>query len=133
MYKSEFVCDKYRWLSLEHYIQGNKFKNVEDIYKEFTIESNSVLSKDPELARYYGLGKMKNGKRVRPKDVKLDPSYDESIAYTNAIECKINQDDIFKQALIETNDAKLVLQIPYKPVREQIEMMTIRSKLKVST
>tara|TARA_A100001015_G_scaffold184563_1_gene205362 strand:+ start:3118 stop:5079 length:1962 start_codon:yes stop_codon:yes gene_type:complete len=133
MYKSEFVCDKYRWSSLEHYIQGNKFKNVEDIYKEFTIESNSVLSKDPELARYYGLGKMKNGKRVRPKDVKLDPTYDESIAYTNAIECKINQDNIFKQALIETNDAKLVLQIPYKPVREQIEMMTIRSKLKVST
>ena len=132
MYKSEFVCDKHRWLSIEHYIQGNKFKHQDDIYKEFTLESNSPLSREPELARYYGLGKMKNGKRVRPKDVKLDPTYDESVAYTSAIECKINQDQVFKQALIETQDAKLVLQIPYKPVREQIELMTIRNKLKVS-
>ena len=132
MYKAEFVCDKYRWLSIEHYIQGNKFKNQEDIYKEFTIESNSPLSREPELARYYGLGKMKNGKRIRPKNVKLDPAYDESAAYTSAIECKINQDQVFKQALTETQDAKLVLQIPYKPVREQVEMMAIRNKLKVS-
>ena len=132
MYKHEFVCDKYRWLSIEHYIQGNKFKNQEDIYKEFTIESNSVLSKDPELARYYGLGKMKNNKRVRPKEVKLDPMYDESVAYTSAIECKVNQDNIFKQTLVETGDAKLILQIARKPPREQIELMTIRNKLKVS-
>ena len=132
MYQHEFICDKYRWLSIEHYIQGNKFKNQEDIYKEFTLESNSVLSKDPELARYYGLGKMKNNKRVRPKEVKLDPAYDESAAYTSAIECKINQDDTFKQTLIETKDAKLLLQIARKPPREQIELMTIRNKLKVS-
>jgi len=132
MYQQEFVCDKHRWFSIEHYIQGNKFKNQEDIYKEFTLESNSVLSKDPELARYYGLGKMKNNKRVRPKEVKLDPAYDESVAYTSAIECKINQDDAFKQALIETRDAKLILQIARKPPREQIELMTIRNKLKVS-
>ena len=132
MYQQEFVCDKHRWLSIEHYIQGNKFKNQEDIYKEFTLESNSVLSKDPELARYYGLGKMKNNKRVRPKAIKLDPAYDESVAYTSAIECKVNQDDIFKQALIETRDAKLILQIARKPPREQIELMTIRNKLKVS-
>lgn len=132
MYQHEFVCDKYRWLSIEHYIQGNKFKNQEDIYKEFTLESNSVLSKDPELARYYGLGKMKNNKRVRPKDIKLDPAYDESAVYTSAIECKINQDNIFKQTLIETKDAKLILQVPRKPPREQIELMIYRNKLKVS-
>ena len=75
---------------------------------------------------------MKNNKRVRPKEVKLDPAYDEQATYTSAIECKVNQDDTFKQALIETKDAKLILQIARKPPREQIELMMIRNKLNKS-
>ena len=53
MYSDEFTCDDKRWLTLEHYIQGNKFKSQPEIYNQFTLESNSTLSKDPLFARSY--------------------------------------------------------------------------------
>ena len=126
MHIDEFKCDNKRWSSLEHYIQAARFQSKPDIYNEFTIESGSELSRDPELARSYGLDTIYKKRRVRPKGLQDDENFKESEATTNAIKCKINQIPIFRDALINTKNAKLDMYIARKPVRTQTELMEIR-------
>ena len=129
MNKSEFECDKKRWLTLEHYIQGNKFKLQNEIYNEFSLDSNSELSQDPELAYSYGMNTLYKGKRVRPKNIKPDSEYNEYNVNISGLECKLNQNEEFKNTLIKTKDAKLMQNINRKPPRTQIELMNLRKKL----
>ena len=130
MYEKEYTCDNKRWLTTEHYIQAERFKLQPEIYNEFALDSNSEMSKDPNIARSYGTNSSYKKKKYRPTDVKPDPSYNESIAYNKVYLCKVEQIPEFKETLINTKRAKLLQKIRYKKVpRQQDELMKLRKTL----
>ena len=71
-----FILHGKRWASVEHYYQGSKFKGTPEFYNQFSLDSDSELSKDPVLAKAAG-GKtgMFQGKRVRPKEIVIDRDF----------------------------------------------------------
>ena len=112
-YMAPFSLDGYRWNSVEHYYQGNKFKTSNaDWYKQFTIESGSNISKDPNMAKAAGgkTGKYR-GKRLRPKEVTIDESFFSSGRDKEVMErgqmAKYSQNEKAKKILLATGRAKL--------------------------
>jgi predicted NAD-dependent protein-ADP-ribosyltransferase YbiA (DUF1768 family) len=76
-YISPFKLDGEIFGSVEHYYQGNKFFfNNKNFYKKFTWNSNSIFSRDSNIAKSVGgtSGKYK-GKLIRPSNVKIDPNF----------------------------------------------------------
>jgi hypothetical protein len=72
-WKAPFKLNGLRWLSVEHYYQGSKFKNNNHAYYlQFSLDSGSDLSKDPIVA--HGAGSKNgrvNGKPFRRPTAKL--------------------------------------------------------------
>ena len=129
MFVKEFMCHNKRWNSIEHYIQANKFKNQPEYFNQFALDSNSDLSKDPNFARSFGNNKAYKGVNHRPSGVTIDNNYNESEAYLQAIKCKVKDDDEFKEILIATKRAKLLLKLPRETPRVQKELMSVRKSL----
>ena len=129
MYHQEFTLDNKVWWSVEHYIQANKFKSNPQIYDQFSLDSQTELSKDPEMARSFGNDTIYNKQRYRPKGLNIDDDYNEREIYLSAYNAKISQDSLFAKTLKLTRKAKLMLKIKRKLPREQIELMTVRKTL----
>ena len=134
-WEEEFELDGHKWLSVEHYYQGSKFKNNNNkYYLEFSLDSGSILSKDPVMAKGAGgkSGKFKN-KQIRPPDIKLDDDFfttDRNIEEMNRAQlAKFMQSDELKKMLIATKNARLMhFQRGSEPV-EFTNLMKIRSDL----
>ena len=145
-----FVLDGQQWLTVEHYYQGAKFqKNNPDFRLQFTMESNSALSKDPLLAKYAG---SKTGlfKRdittksseglpastttkivvARPKRILRDPTFDAALAMEMAIRAKFTQHKDLQKTLRYTRHAKLMY-FPGRGLQPVIynDLMRIRKEL----
>ena len=127
-----FSLDNRKWASVEHYCQACKFKeNYPAFFNKFSLDSNTELSKDPEMATCAGTNGIYNGHVLRPENIKMDSSYPEiksNILY-NAQLAKINQHPELKDLLLNTKDAMLV---HYKKKREPVvlkELMKIRNDL----
>lgn len=112
-YESEFTLDDKRWLSVEHYYQGAKFKKENpDFYEQFSLDSDSDISKDPNLAKSAGgkSGKSK-GKLIRPSNIKIDKDFfldnRSSDEMKRAQREKYKQNEELKRMLLLTKDAKL--------------------------
>lgn len=105
-----FELDGYTWNTVVHYYQANKFKKFPEYYNLFTLEGNSIISKDPVLAIHAGSKEGKiNRKKFRPKNVVIDKKY-ENIVYTRRIllaaqYAKFTQHNDLKKTLLATNDA----------------------------
>ena len=133
---SPFDLDNHKWNSVEHYYQGSKFKkNNHEFYLTFSLDSGSELSRDPVLAKAYGgkTGKFK-GKRVRSKEIKVDPDFfgpaGRSEAEMEAAQkAKYSQSDQAKKVLMATKDAKLVHYSRGAPPIVFNDIMSIRSSL----
>ena len=134
-YTAPFELDGHKWKSVEHYYQGNKFKNTnKEYYLLFSLDSGSKISEDVELAIAAGskTGKHK-GKYLRSKEIKIDPDFyggNNEHILENGIYAKFSQDNTdLKQALLQTQNAKL---LHYKKGMEpelSNVLMLVRSKL----
>jgi predicted NAD-dependent protein-ADP-ribosyltransferase YbiA (DUF1768 family) len=70
---SPFTLDNKQWSSVDHYYQGSKYKKgYPDLYKSFSCDTESALSKDPNLARQVG-GKAPH--ELKPKGYSIDPDF----------------------------------------------------------
>lgn len=112
-YESEFTLDDKRWLSVEHYYQGAKFKKENpEFYEQFSLDSGSDISKDTNLAKSAGgkSGKSK-GKLIRPTNIKIDKDFFLDNRSSNEMKRaqreKYKQNDELKRMLLLTKDAKL--------------------------
>tara|TARA_Y100000591_G_C21853056_1_gene712940 strand:+ start:5787 stop:8036 length:2250 start_codon:yes stop_codon:yes gene_type:complete len=109
-----FELDGLKWASVEHYYHANKFKkNHPDYYRLFSIDSGSQIMDDPKKALGAGgkTGKV-SGKKFRPKNVVMDEDFFDDNNNEEIMEkgqmAKYQQDDISRQVLLATKDAKLV-------------------------
>jgi predicted NAD-dependent protein-ADP-ribosyltransferase YbiA (DUF1768 family) len=105
--------DGRKWASVEHYLQYAKFKKgFPDFAILFSMDSNSELSTDAEIAAHAGSETGKHGKKIlRPKHVKPDADY-ELGRYDEerklALRAKFTQNEDMKQILLATKRAQLL-------------------------
>ena len=105
----EFEIDGKKWLSVEHYYQGSKFKKSNPaFYETFSLDSGSALSKDPLLAKKAG-GKSAPSD-IRPSEIVIDADFfsgrhEESME--DAMRAKFTQNPDLGTMLRATKRAKL--------------------------
>ena len=131
--EAPFTIDNKRWLSVEHYLQGSKFKNgFPDFYSQFSIDNPSELSKNSEIAKLVGDFTKSKYKDLRPKNVKIDVDYNlgrEPIERETALRAKFEENEDLKQILKSTKDALIKRSIRRKPAEPDILLMKIRNEL----
>lgn len=106
LYISPFDLDNHKWKTVEHYYQGSKYKKgYPDYYLNFSLDSESDISENIELAKKKGSKSGEDGK------VKIDPDFygERSVQEKeNAIFSKFEQHENLKNMLIQTYPAKLM-------------------------
>jgi predicted NAD-dependent protein-ADP-ribosyltransferase YbiA (DUF1768 family) len=103
-----FKLDNMHWASVEHYYQGSKFKEHPEFYKQFSLDSNTELSKSPVLAKSTGGKDLKH--KYRPKDIKADANFFQGRAEKEmyaAQKAKFTQHADLRAMLKATKRAKL--------------------------
>ena len=129
-----FKLDGHKWASVEHYYQGAKFKKgFPDFRMQFSLDSESDISKDVEMAHKAGdkIGKYKK-QQIRPKLTVIDPDFygeRSKEERENAVRAKFTQNDDMKQALLATRNAKLVHFIRGEKPETDNVLMKIRKEL----
>jgi predicted NAD-dependent protein-ADP-ribosyltransferase YbiA (DUF1768 family) len=139
---AEFKLDGHRWLSVEHYYQGSKFKkNNKDFYIKFSLDSkDSPIANDPALAKAAGgrSGKFK-GEQIRAKNIMIDDDFfvrkkgekftRGEIEMENAMRAKFTQHPELKALLLATKKAKLEHIVRAKPAIVFNDLMRVRREL----
>ena len=123
--KALFTLDDHKWRTLEHYMQGSKFrKEHPKHYLQFSLDSDSDLSKSPELAQTKG--------KDKDKDIPMDADYGarEEKEREDAQYAKYSQNSYLADMLLNTRNAKLVQFRRGKPPVVCDELMRVRHRLK---
>ena len=132
-YTMPFTVDGHRWNTVEHYLQGSKFKkSYPDFYVQFSLDNTSELSTDVDLAKMVGDTSKTKYKNMRPKNVKIDVDYHlgrSDIERETALHAKFNQNEPLKQLLLATGDALLSQYLRRKPAEPDILLMKVRKQL----
>lgn len=137
-YETPFTVDGLRWNTVTHYYLGSQFKKgFPDFYKEFSLDSNSELSKNLVKARAAGSnnGKLKD-KLLRNESIKIDPDFYEikvnpryELERKIALEAKFTQNLDLLQLLMNTKNAKLVnFRRGKEPIVDEL-LMKLRKEL----
>ena len=141
--EAPFKLDGHKWASVEHYYQGSKFKkHYPDFTLQFSLDSDSEISKDADLARAAGSktgkpegkgkGKVKAGTNLRPSNVQIDPDFYGARSENerlDAVRAKFSQNADLKQMLLLTKKAKLMHFIRGAPSEADHVLMTVRRDL----
>ena len=127
MWPLEIEIDGNRFQSVEHFMQANKFKNSSDLFKQFTLQSNSTLSTHPEKAVLMGA----ENSSIRDSKYKIDPSYETRYndLMSKALYQKFVKNSEFKKLLKETRDSKLMEYRRAKYPRVMDELMKLREEI----
>jgi len=127
MWPLEIDIDGNRFQSVEHFMQANKFKNSSELFKQFTLQSNSTLSTNPEKAVLMGA----ENSSIRDSKYKIDPNYESRYdeLMSKALYQKFVKNSEFKKLLKETRDAKLMEYRRAKYPRVMDELMKLREEI----
>jgi predicted NAD-dependent protein-ADP-ribosyltransferase YbiA (DUF1768 family) len=139
---AEFILDRHRWFSVEHYYQAAKYKKRnKEFYLQFSLDTpDSALARDAAMAKGAGgkTGKFK-GEQVRPKNIEIDLDFLKINSDTKktrgemeleeALRAKFTQNADLKQLLIHTKKAKLEHVATRKPATVFNELMRVRREL----
>lgn len=132
--EAPFSVDGRRWASVDHYVQGSKFKKTfPDFYSQFSLDVPSELSTDVELAKMVGDTSKTKHKNLRPKNVKVDTDFNlgrDILERETAIQAKFTQNEDLKQMLLTTRKALLKKYIRRKPAESDMILMKVREELK---
>lgn len=131
---SPFRVDNHMWASIEHYVQGSRFKKgFPDFYLQFSLDNPSELSQDPEVAKLAADLKKGKSKSLRPANVKEDIDYSlgRNIEEREAaLRAKFTQNEDLKRVLYNTRDALLTQYLRRQPAMKDILMMKIRQEIR---
>jgi predicted NAD-dependent protein-ADP-ribosyltransferase YbiA (DUF1768 family) len=119
--KALFSLGGHKWRTLQNYLQGIRYIDENHkYYLQFSLDSNSQLSKSPILAK-----KMY-------KHIKCDDNYEErkTIELERGLYAKFSQNIYLRNMLLNTLDAKLVHFRRGKPPLLCIELMKVRQRLR---
>lgn len=110
-----FTLDGRKWLTVSHYHEGSQFKKgYPDLYHQFSLDSNSELSKDVKLIK----------ETLNTIDKKPDDDFNavknprRIVERQKALYEKFNQNDDLKKVLMATNQAKLIQRVPGKNIQK---------------
>ena len=123
--KALFELDGHKWRTLEHYLEGSKFrKENPKHYLNFSLDSESDLSKSPTLAQTAT-------KDDKYKDIKPDVDFGarEEKEREDAQYAKYSQNSYLADMLLNTRNAKLVQFRRGKPPVVCNELMRVRHRL----
>jgi predicted NAD-dependent protein-ADP-ribosyltransferase YbiA (DUF1768 family) len=123
--KALFELDDHKWRTLEHYLQGSKFrKENPKHYLQFSLDSDSDLSKSPALL---------NANDDKHKDIQKDADYGarEEKEREDAQYAKYSQNSYLADMLLHTRNAKLVQFRRGKPPIVCDELMRVRHRLRL--
>ena len=129
-----FILDGHKWLSVEHYYQGSKFKRQnKDYYLQFSLDSNSELSKNQAMAEGAGGKNGKyQGKVIRAKEINIDNDFfsgRDKKEMEDAMFAKFSQNEDLKKILLATKRAKLSHFVRGSPPVVFNELMRVRQRL----
>jgi len=129
-----FILDGHKWLSVEHYYQGSKFKRQnKDYYLQFSLDSNSELSKNQGMAEGAGSKNGKyQGKVIREKGINIDDDFfkgRDKKEMEDAMFAKFSQNEDLKKILLATKKAKLTHFVRGSPSVVFNELMRVRQQL----
>lgn len=136
-WETSFDLDGHKWLSVEHYYQGSKYKQSNPpFYLLFSLDSDSEISKSPSMAKAAGgkTGKFE-GKQLRPKNITVDADFfgdKEKSILKEALNAKFSQNEDLKSLLLATKQAKLTHFVKGSPPEISTELMEVRYKLNKS-
>jgi predicted NAD-dependent protein-ADP-ribosyltransferase YbiA (DUF1768 family) len=132
-----FTLDGHRWSSVEHYFQGSQYKKgFPDFYLEFSLDSESDISKDVSLAKLVGSKPNKQHKlsqKPKSSNIVIDSDFYEmglnprhEAERLNALMAKFTQNLDLKKVLMETKDAKLMHFERGNPAKADELLMKVR-------
>lgn len=130
--------DGHRWSSVAHYYLGSQYKKgYPDFYLQHSMDSESELSKDVDMAIAASSksGKHK-GKLVRAANIKIDPDFYEigknsrgEQERLKALTAKYTQNQDMKQLLMETQRAKLIHFIRGREPETDVMLLKLRKEI----
>jgi len=134
LWESTFDLNGHKWLSVEHYYQGSKYKNsTPQYYNLFSLDSDSEISRSPVMAKAAGgkTGKFE-GKQLRPKNIVADADFfgiRQKMTLKDALMAKFSQNEELKLLLLSTKKAKLTHFVKGSPPETSKELMEVRYEL----
>jgi hypothetical protein len=135
---TRFEIDNHYWASVQHYYLGSQFKKgFPDFFLQFSLDSNSDISKDLKLAE---IAASKSGKLkeqvLRKPNIKPDADFFEIkgeprnvTERKTALFAKFSQNLDLKDMLLKTNPAKLLHFVRRKEPEPDILLMNLRKEL----
>jgi len=131
--ESLFTMDEHKWASVSHYLMALPFQDqYKEIFNEFSLNSNSVISKNIDKATESIEKKKKNevGKHYEVFKT-LDSLSEEELREhrKNAIRAKFTQNADLTTLLCETKDAKLTIYQYRNPAEVDVDLMKLRQEI----
>jgi predicted NAD-dependent protein-ADP-ribosyltransferase YbiA (DUF1768 family) len=123
-----FKLDGHKWLSVDHYYEGSKFKRKnKEYYLQFSLDSNSELSKNPAMAQGAADKLIKTEHKITIDDDFF--SGRDKKEMEDALFAKFSQNEDLKKVLLATKKAKLTHFVKKSPPVISNELMIVRQRL----